>query len=240
VRVRLRVQNFAALRAIDFEIPSGVNVLVGPNGSGKSTLLDVMELIRHAYDRGLSDAMGHHFGGAAEIRHYDAEPDAQISIGLRIDDSEWTTALLVSGAGVDPASPEMFTVDNRVKLRRAPISPYAIYKSEKIDVSESLAVRAVHERHPDDEAIERWVVFTKSIRVYRSYTYRVYDLMKFGSQSSPDRWLHVSGLNAFTVLRNWFLQRAFRPRYEFVRDSLRRIFPGDFSDFDFHCSTRNG
>jgi predicted ATPase len=236
VRVRLRVQNFAALRAIDFEIPPGVNVLVGPNGSGKSTLLDTVELLRHAFDRGLLDAVGHYFGGAAEIRNYDAPADAPISLGLAVGDVTWTTTLRVSGAGVDPASPEVLEARGQIKLRREALAAEAEYEGQRLKTGEHLAVRAASERYPEDEDLAAWGAFVKKCRVYRSYTYRLYDLMKFGSQSSPDRWLHVSGLNAFAVLRNWALQRAEKPRYAFVCESLRYVYPDYFRDFDFQMA----
>lgn len=236
VRVRLRINNVAALRAIDFDIPPGVSVVVGPNGSGKSTLIDTLELIRHAFDRSLLEAMGHHFGGAAEIRNYDAPPDADITLGLAVGDVEWTTSLRVSGAGVDPRSPETVTVGGRVKLRREALSEQVEYEGQRVSVNEQLAVRAILDRNPEDADLASWGSFLRRSRVFRSYTYRLYDLMKYGSQSAPDRWLHVSGLNAFTVLRNWFLQRQHRSRYEFVRDGLRHIFPDYFHDFDFQIA----
>lgn len=236
MRVRLRVQNFAALRAIDFEIPAGVNVLVGPNGSGKSTLLDSMEMLRHAFDRGLLDAVGHHFGGAAEIRNYDAPADAPISLGLDVGDVEWSTTLRISGAGVDAASPEVVNVRGQVRLRREALASEAEYDGQRFKTGEHLTIRAASERYPEDADLASWTAFVKKCHVYRSYTYRLHDLMQSGSLSSPDRSLHASGANAFAVLRNWLVQRPYRARYEFVCKSLRHIYPSYFRDFDFQLA----
>lgn len=236
MRVRLRVQNFASLRAINFEVPPGVNVLVGPNGSGKSTLLNAIELIRHSLESSLLDSAGHSFGSAAEIRNYDAPADAPITLGLDVDDVSWMIELRVSGAGVSPMSPETLTVGGRVKLRREGLSAEADYEAQPLKVSDKIAVRAALDRYPEDKDIQSWTAFVKKYRVYRSYTYRLYDLVKYGSQSSPDRWLHVTGLNAFAVLRNWHSQRAYRARYEFVCGSLRKIYPDYFRDLDFQTA----
>jgi len=238
VRVRLRVQNFAVLRAIDFEIPSGVNVLVGANGSGKSTVLDVIELLRHAYERGLQESLGHHFGGASQIRNYDAPPDADIVLGLDVGDVEWTTTLRITGGSLDAASPETLVARGQVKLRRQALSAEADFGDQKLKVGEYLAVRSAWDRNQDDEDLTTWRDFLRKYRVYRSYNYRLHDLSKFGSEASPDRSLDVSGLNAFSVFQNWYLQRPYRARHSFVCDSLRHIYPDYFRDFDFQVAGR--
>jgi predicted ATPase len=51
--IRLRVENYRALRKIDWELPRGVCALVGPNGSGKTTLLEVPEVLRDIFANGV-------------------------------------------------------------------------------------------------------------------------------------------------------------------------------------------
>lgn len=235
MQVRLRIQNFAALRAVDFEIPAGITALAGPNGSGKSTLLNSLELFRHMYDHGLLNAIGHNYGAAA-IRHHDASADDPIRLGLDVDDVAWDVELRVSGAAADPASPELLKVGGVVRLRREALASEAEYRGQQIKVGEHLAIRAALGDMSEDEDLLKWRAFVQKVRVYRSYTYRLYDLLRSGSQAAPDRRLHVSGLNAFSVLRNWSTQRAYKARYQFVCDSLRRIYPEHFREFDFQLA----
>jgi predicted ATPase len=236
VRVRLRVQNFAALRAVDFEIPAGVSAVVGPNGSGKSTLLNTLELFRHMYADGLLNALGHRYGGASEIRNYDATPDDAILLGLAVDDVTWHVEPRVSGAAVDPASREVLSIGDEVKLRREALANAAVYAGRRLGVGEQLAIRVAIEDALVDDAVVRWHSFVQRVSVYHSYTYRLYDLVRSGSQASPDLRLHVSGLNAFSVLRNWSTQRSHKARYGFVCNSLRRIYPDHFREFDFQLA----
>lgn len=55
----LRVENYRALRRVEFDKLTPMTVLLGPNGSGKSTVFDVFNFLsecfqfglRHAWDR---------------------------------------------------------------------------------------------------------------------------------------------------------------------------------------------
>src|SRR5271157_6577758 len=55
----LRVENYRALRSLEFKDISPLTILLGPNGSGKSTVFDVFNFLsecfqfglRHAWDR---------------------------------------------------------------------------------------------------------------------------------------------------------------------------------------------
>ena len=58
----LLVENYRALRKVEFDKLTPMTVLLGPNGSGKSTLFDVFNFLsecfqyglRHAWDRAAS------------------------------------------------------------------------------------------------------------------------------------------------------------------------------------------
>ena len=50
---RLKVQNFRALRDIEFKNLTPLTVLLGPNGSGKSTVFDVFAFLAECFESGL-------------------------------------------------------------------------------------------------------------------------------------------------------------------------------------------
>ncbi len=52
----LRVQNFRALRAVEFKNITPLTVLLGPNGSGKSTVFDVFAFLSECFEFGLRRA----------------------------------------------------------------------------------------------------------------------------------------------------------------------------------------
>lgn len=52
----LKVQNFRALRGLEFKKLTPLTVLLGPNGSGKSTVFDVFAFLAECFDTGLRRA----------------------------------------------------------------------------------------------------------------------------------------------------------------------------------------
>lgn len=54
--VRLKVENYRALRAIELRDLSPLTVLLGPNGSGKSTVFDVFNFLSECFRSGLRSA----------------------------------------------------------------------------------------------------------------------------------------------------------------------------------------
>ena len=71
-------------------------------------------------------------------------------------------------------------------------------------------------------------------RVYRSYN--LWGLQTNGSRQSGNLYLHPTGQNVFTVLRNWRDRRDLKPQYEFVAAGLRSAFPEVFADLEFHVA----
>ena len=72
------------------------------------------------------------------------------------------------------------------------------------------------------------------IRIYRNYN--LWGLQTNGSRHSGDLYLHPTGQNAFTVLRNWRDRRDLRPQYDFVVTRLKSAFPQVFEDLEFHAA----
>jgi predicted ATPase len=64
---QLKVQNFRALRDLEFKGMSALTVLLGPNGSGKSTVFDIFNFLSECFQFGLRHAWDRR-GRAKELR----------------------------------------------------------------------------------------------------------------------------------------------------------------------------
>ena len=78
----LKVQNFRALREVEFKDLTPMTVLLGPNGSGKSTVFDVFAFLSECFESGLRRAWDRR-GRAKELRTRDAEGAVTIEIKYR-------------------------------------------------------------------------------------------------------------------------------------------------------------
>src|SRR5438876_10848858 len=63
----LRVENFRALRDVEFKNLAPLTVLLGPNGSGKSTVFDVFAFLSECFESGLRRAWDRR-GRAKELK----------------------------------------------------------------------------------------------------------------------------------------------------------------------------
>lgn len=81
----LKVQNFRALRDVEFKELSPFTVLVGPNGSGKSTVFDVFAFLAECFESGLRRAWDRR-GRAKELRTRNAEGPVTIEIKYKEPD----------------------------------------------------------------------------------------------------------------------------------------------------------
>lgn len=52
----LRVENYRALKQVEFKNLTPMTVLLGPNGSGKSTVFDVFAFLSECFETGLRRA----------------------------------------------------------------------------------------------------------------------------------------------------------------------------------------
>jgi predicted ATPase len=78
----LRVQNYRALRDIEFEELTPLTVLLGPNGSGKSTLFDVFNFLSECLQSGLRNAWERR-GRAKELKTRGASGPVVIEVQYR-------------------------------------------------------------------------------------------------------------------------------------------------------------
>lgn len=78
----LKVQNFRALREVEFKDLKPLTVLLGPNGSGKSTVFDVFAFLAECFELGLRRAWDKR-GRAKELKTRGAEGPVTIEIKYR-------------------------------------------------------------------------------------------------------------------------------------------------------------
>jgi predicted ATPase len=240
--LRLTVQNLAALRRVVWAVHDGISVLVGPNGIGKSTLLSSFELLRHAFERSLPTAVEQMLGGAGAVRSFDAAPDAEtfIEVALGGGALAWRVRVSLAGASVSAMPEETVIQDGRTILHReAGNQGYDFagrgYNTQLTQLALHAVVASGHvlpHSSPEYSAILGLYNIIANYRLYRSYGFRLWDIPRSGSQHGSDRHLDPRGEQVFTVLRNWSLQRDPRPRFQFVVDGLREVFP-EFEEFDF-------
>ena len=78
----LKVQNFRALREVEFKKLTPLTVLLGPNGSGKSTVFDVFAFLAECFELGLRRAWDKR-GRARELKTRGAQEPVTIEIKYR-------------------------------------------------------------------------------------------------------------------------------------------------------------
>ena len=78
----LRVQNFRALRDVEFKNLTPLTVLLGPNGSGKSTVFDVFAFLSECFQFGLRNAWDRR-GRAKELKTRDSAAPVMIEVKYR-------------------------------------------------------------------------------------------------------------------------------------------------------------
>src|ERR1044072_6067296 len=78
----LKVQNFRALREVEFKDLTPLTVLLGPNGSGKSTVFDVFAFLAECFELGLRRAWDRR-GRARELETRGADGPEAIEIKYR-------------------------------------------------------------------------------------------------------------------------------------------------------------
>ena len=79
---RLKVQNFRALRNVEFKDLKPMTALLGPNGSGKSTIFDVFAFLADCFQRGLRPAWDKR-GRGRELKSRGTQDPVMIEIKYR-------------------------------------------------------------------------------------------------------------------------------------------------------------
>jgi predicted ATPase len=228
MRITLETTNYRTLRRVHWS-PSGVCVVVGANGAGKTTLLTLFEFLRNAFQRRASDALAA-LGGVWGLRSWGTSEEDPVRVALTAENLRWELQLLTRGPTLADELGEKVTQGSDVLLSRAPLSKHVTYNGEEIQCGERLGLSTVIDaRRPLELA--KLVHLLVGLRVYRGYN--LGGLRTHGSQQTGDNYLHPSGENVFSVLRNWRDRSDLHPRYEFVLESLKRAFPDLFVNLDF-------
>ena len=232
--ITVETRNFRALRFTNWT-PSGVCVLVGPNGAGKTTLLTLLEFLRNAYLRSAPSAIDY-IGGVYGLRSWGVPEGESVFVAFTVGNLRWELQLTAQGPTLSGRLAERVTRGDEVILGRAALSDRLFYRGDEraiADREERLGIRIVADGE-DAEELGPLVSALTSMRVYRSYN--LWGLQTNGSRQSGDLYLHPTGQNVFTVLRNWRDRRELRPQYDFVVTGLRSAFPEIFAELDFHVA----
>jgi len=227
--MRLFAQNYRVLHKVEWTPPRGVCALVGPNGSGKTTLLDIPELFRHAIEQGMQRAIEHH-GGPAWLRYQGADPMAPIAVGCELGDVLWNVDLSPVAAGAGVPQRETILIGGELVAQQTEHERH--FRSDSRSLTPER--RPLLARLADDPAHAKLLPLLSALSGYRLYRqYQTSAIRANGSPYSSDDFLHVSGKNVFSVLRNWRDRRETMPRWSFVVEGLQRCFPEVFAGLDF-------
>ncbi len=232
--VTLETRNYRALRRTCWT-PSGVCVVVGPNGAGKTTLLTLLEFLRNAYLYGAPSAIDR-IGGVYGLRSWGAADDEPVLVALTAGDLRWELHLTAQGPTLSHRLAEQVTLGGDVILSRAPLADRLVFRGTERPIpadDQRLGLRIAADADNPDE-LAPLIRRLTGIRVYRSYN--LWGLQANGSRPSGDVFLHPSGQNAFTVLRNWRDRRDLKPQYDFVVARLRSAFPQVFEELEFYAA----
>jgi predicted ATPase len=230
----LEAKNYMVLRQTHWA-PSGVCVVVGPNGVGKTTLLRLFDFLRNAYLRGAPTAIDQ-IGGVYGLRSWGSAEDEPVVVAFTIGDLRWQLQLTAKGPTLSDRLGERATRGNEVVFSRPALSQRLVYRGDERSISdheERLGIRLLADTDHAEE-LQPLARALAGTRVYRNYN--LWGLQTNGSRHSSDLYLHPSGQNALTVLRNWRDRRDLKPQYEFVIARLRAAFPEVFTDLDFHVA----
>jgi predicted ATPase len=80
---RIKIGNFRALKAVEFDDLTPLSVLLGPNGSGKSTFFDVFAFLSDCFSEGLRRAVDKRGVGLKDLRSRDSNGPISFEIAYR-------------------------------------------------------------------------------------------------------------------------------------------------------------
>lgn len=235
------VRNFRCIREARWEVPEGVSALVGPNGAGKSTLLMSLSFMREMLGGSLSGAV-QAVGGLVGLRHFDAAPEEFLELGLEVEDDRWHVRVPFNGPNIETAVGETMSVQGETLVHFEPFSRNGTMWGEARTRKDVGAMFAEYQAAPPGRLASSAVMF-QLFRLLR-YSHRralSYDLgylRRGGSMAGSETRLSPDGQSVWSVLRNWRDKRQTRARFDFVIDSMREAFPGQFDDLDFEFTSQ--
>jgi predicted ATPase len=231
----LKVQNFRALRDVEFKDLTPLTVLLGPNGSGKSTVFDVFAFLAECFELGLRRAWDKR-GRAKELKTRGSEGPVTIEIKYREPDYPLITYhLAVEEQGGAPVVVEEWLqwrrgtsgkpfrfLDYRLGLGRATSGEMPDDQDKRIDVplksADLLAVNALGQfaEHPRVAALRDFITGW-----YVSYLSA--DSARGQPEAGPQERLTKSGDNVANVIQ--YLAEQHSDRLEIIFQALRNRVP---------------
>lgn len=119
----LRVENYRALKSVEFKELTALTTLLGPNGSGKSTVFDVFNFLSDCFTVGLSQAWDKR--GRRELRSRGSTGNIKIELGYR-ETAEAQLAKYLLEIGEEEGRP--IVANESLRWRRFDLGPGAPYK----------------------------------------------------------------------------------------------------------------
>ena len=80
---RIRIENFRALKNVEFQNMTPLSVLLGPNGSGKSTFFDVFAFLKDCFSEGLRRAVDKRGVGLRDLRSRNSKGPISFEVSYR-------------------------------------------------------------------------------------------------------------------------------------------------------------
>ena len=231
----LKVQNFRALREVEFKNITPLTVLLGPNGSGKSTVFDVFAFLAECFELGLRRAWDKR-GRAKELKTRGAEGPVTIEIKYR----EPGYPLITYHLAVDERDRAPVVVEEWLRWRRGrygrpfPFLDYREGKGQAIsgDLPDNKAQRIdISLKSPDLLAVNALGQFAEHPRVValRDFitgwhvSYLSSDSARGQPETGPQERLSKTGDNLANVIQ--YLTEQHPERLENIFTVLRRRVP---------------
>ena len=232
----LKVQNFRALRSVEFKDLTPLTVLLGPNGSGKSTVFDVFAFLAECFESGLRRAWDRR-GRAKELKSRGSAGPIDIEIKYR---EERNSPVITYNLQVDEKKGSPVVMQESMRWRRQRYgSPYRFlvyqegqgsaisgefpdHQDERVEIPLSapdlLAVNALGQfaEHPRVAALRNFITGW-----YVSYLSA--DSARGQPEAGPQERLSRSGDNLANVIQH--LAERYPERLEDIFDRLRQRVP---------------
>ena len=234
---KLLVSNYRALADVDLAL-GPINVLFGPNGAGKSTLLDTIWFVRDCVIGGVGSASNTRDHGIGLL--YDgAAEGSSIVISLATEAVSYELTLEFSAGRLEPLAGERLEsfVRDKELIRRLPGTAradlFSVETGRSANVELLLPEKLALARYGDSTRCEEAAEFDgilQHIRSYRSHSFDLYRLKRFGSESGYETTVDAVARNLWSVLRNLQAKHRLDDRYEKIVGYMRKAFPRSFDD----------
>ena len=237
--LRLVVHNYRCLRDVDFQAGK-INVVFGPNGVGKTTFLDALWFIRDCAIHGSAEAASSRHHGIGALADNVEPGDEQITIGIETQTTEYVVTFGYSSGRIEPFVGERLIS----KLRQLELVSRAIGSDQATLYHEQLRQPVLLKlRDPEKLALSNFLLFCepkeeaieldsllKSLHLYSSRAVNLFQLRRYGSESSIQTYPWDRWQNLWSALRNLNDRRAIDDRFDTIIGYMRKGFPRSFRD----------